>query len=1148
MKRFLATLLSLVILVGAVPTVLAVEAPKGYYGSRLTDQQGQVDLQAAIAFYQALEKMDFVSGKNVEIKDLSVIGLAGSFASGSDKLIRSFGAAVDSFRYDHTELFYVNWDMLSIKVSRKDDQYMVSVGTGRTDTYLLDKTADISTQVTDYNSALDAMVTDVQKNLPENATVKDKAKAANDVVCERVTYSFCDDADGKATEESKYIRTAYGALVNGKAVCEGYARLYKAVMNRLGVQCELVSGYYIDGEAFEPHMWNYVQDEGGRWYAVDVTMNDGHRLQMGGIPTSYEKYFWQTDEVFSVDHFEDGVVSSVQYEMPYPELHKFWVTPTSSGLFESDYGAYGDKAGFWFSYDHKDAKQLEAEGLYMAFRTATTNTGSVTWSPWQSAKEIERIYQEGGIVSDGGRTYFLMPNISMFALEVGIFDTPEDEQGEYTVTYSEEAVTSHLLEKVSVENPAHDPKYIAPTHVHTTEPWNLLQAWMDVTQGTQHITLTYHDTLRVVEGTEFRLDWDVSSYNRRDLNKESVQKYAKVENVQFDGDRTISFDFTPSKMYNHNMIFYDFYIRNLVNIKNDGTDGVPPVNFSIGARYEDDIACCKIFNDGRLYVNSYAQPSIAMNGDLSINGWTYTDDEGNERKVSESQRSQMALVVTRPNDSIDLTVAAESEAGAGAVNAVTYEIDLNICGKVVSIPNGSYMKLNLGIPDEFADLVGKEDIKFKLYHFKRDGSTGKLDYSKTEEIECVLTPYGIIAEVYSFSPYVLVAVDNSKLPAEERDTSRSIALVCNGHGGRVTGKAVETLQADQSAAYTLMPDVGYEVEFARLNGQPIIFNDNTITLAYEDIENHNTLEVGFVATSVEATEEDAGVENVPPSSACTVTFESNGGSAVTAAHVKSWATVGKPTNPTKSGYFFDGWYTDQALTSVYDFSTPVAASMTLYAKWTKASGSGSTDMPPVAPNYPPMVPSDPPVVPSDPPVWENPFADVAENDWYYGSVQFATENGLFRGTSDTTFDPNGDMTRGMLATVLYRLAKEPEVATDQSFSDVASGQYYTEAVAWAAERGVVGGYGNGNFGPGDFITREQLAVMLWRYAGSPAGTGTLDTFSDRSEISTWAVDALQWAVGQKLVNGKGNGILDPGGMATRAEVAAILMRYCEAVK
>lgn len=262
MKRFLSMLLVLAIMVGTVPTALAAtsEAQKGYYGNRLTDQEGKVDRAAAIAFYEALETMDFKSGGNLQVTDPAVTGLAEGYAGGNDKLLRSFGAAVDSFRYDHTEYFYVDWDMLSVNVGKKGGEYIVTIGTGRTDSYLIDKTANIDEQVAAYEAKLDELV-EAAKKAAKDTSKKELARAANDVICAdgKVEYSFCDDNKTKA----KYIRTAYGALVNGKAVCEGYSRLYKAVLDALDVECELVSGYYIDGEAFEPHI-----RPGGRWQMV----------------------------------------------------------------------------------------------------------------------------------------------------------------------------------------------------------------------------------------------------------------------------------------------------------------------------------------------------------------------------------------------------------------------------------------------------------------------------------------------------------------------------------------------------------------------------------------------------------------------------------------------------------------------------------------------------------------------------------------------------------------------------------------------------------------------------------------------------------------------------------------------------------------
>ena len=172
------------------------------------------------------------------------------------------------------------------------------------------------------------------------------------------------------------------------------------------------------------------------------------------------------------------------------------------------------------------------------------------------------------------------------------------------------------------------------------------------------------------------------------------------------------------------------------------------------------------------------------------------------------------------------------------------------------------------------------------------------------------------------------------------------------------------------------------------------------------------------------------------------------------------------------------------------------------------------------------------------------FQDVAEDAWYYDAVYHCLEQGYFKGESETMFVPGGTMTRAMFATVLYRIAGEPEPAGENPFSDVESGKWYTDAVIWAAGENIIKGYGNGRFGTDDPVTREQMAAIFWRYLGQPQAENTdLTAFSDADQISGWARDAFAWAVSSGIINGKGSGILDPKGEATRAEVAQIVMNY-----
>lgn len=177
------------------------------------------------------------------------------------------------------------------------------------------------------------------------------------------------------------------------------------------------------------------------------------------------------------------------------------------------------------------------------------------------------------------------------------------------------------------------------------------------------------------------------------------------------------------------------------------------------------------------------------------------------------------------------------------------------------------------------------------------------------------------------------------------------------------------------------------------------------------------------------------------------------------------------------------------------------------------------------------------------------FADVSDNVWYYNSVKYVSENGLMSGVSETEFAPDMDMTRAMFVTVLYRAAGAPDMSNEiwgYPFEDVDAESWYGAAVYWARNNDIIQGYSDEKFAPNDIITREQIASMLYRYAQfksiSTDETGDLSQFTDSDSISEWAKNSVGWAIGKGLLTGKGNGVLDPTGNATRAEVAAMLQR------
>ena len=167
------------------------------------------------------------------------------------------------------------------------------------------------------------------------------------------------------------------------------------------------------------------------------------------------------------------------------------------------------------------------------------------------------------------------------------------------------------------------------------------------------------------------------------------------------------------------------------------------------------------------------------------------------------------------------------------------------------------------------------------------------------------------------------------------------------------------------------------------------------------------------------------------------------------------------------------------------------------------------------------------------------FSDVAADAWYAEAAVYCRDNGLMNGTTATTFSPNATMTRAQLCAVLYRMAGSPEMTGRDTFTD---GAWYEDAVLWAVQNHIMSGYTAGTFGPHDPVTREQLAAILWRYAGSPAAE-TGEAYTDEASIASWAVTAVDWARTYGFINGMSDGSFQPDGQATRAQAAAILMRY-----
>ncbi len=334
-----------------------------------------------------------------------------------------------------------------------------------------------------------------------------------------------------------------------------------------------------------------------------------------------------------------------------------------------------------------------------------------------------------------------------------------------------------------------------------------------------------------------------------------------------------------------------------------------------------------------------------------------------------------------------------------------------------------------------------------------------------------------------------------------------------------------------------------------------------------------------------------------------ITFDANGGQCDTTSMYTD--TAGKlstlPT-PKRGGYTFDGWFTEQSGGTAVTAETVYDKNTTLYAHWTAIPSGSSSYMIDVIESTHGTVTASPKwassgrivtltVTPdegyelaaltvtdkngNDVALTNNgdgtytfkmpaskvtvkatftkdivtlPFIDVHPGDWFYDPVCFVYENGLMTGTSATTFEPNTSLSRAMLVAVLHRLEGSPQ-ASAGDFTDVAEGDWYAQAVNWAASVGVVNGFDDGTFQPNAAITREQMAAILRNYAAykglDVSASGSLSTFTDAASVSDWAKESVEWAVGSGLLGGYEDSTLQPQGTTTRAEVASVLQRYLE---
>lgn len=384
----------------------------------------------------------------------------------------------------------------------------------------------------------------------------------------------------------------------------------------------------------------------------------------------------------------------------------------------------------------------------------------------------------------------------------------------------------------------------------------------------------------------------------------------------------------------------------------------------------------------------------------------------------------------------------------------------------------------------------KEGYTFEGWYYDNNGVNTKWDF-ETDKAKYTMT-----------------------LKAKWKANTYNVTVENDGNGTALAAPA--SAKMGEEVSLTAMPNSGYHFKRWEVVPDKVKIEDNKFTMPAA----HVTVKAIFERNASSGGSGGGG----GGTTYYTLTFETNGGGSMQAIRAARGKTLDLSAyTPMRDGYDFGGWYADKDLTQRIT-EIKLSGSKTVYADWKKR----------------------------EPDAVKNPFADVNAGDWFYRDVLFSYEKGLMSGMDAAAFAPYANTTRAQIAVIFYRMEGSPAVEGENSFADVVRGSgtaWFYDAVTWAQQNGIMGGYDNSSFAPNDPITREQLAAIFYRYAqykgyDTTQGGMAIREFGDYESISDYAMGAMAWAVNTGLVKGDSN-LLYPKGTATRAEIAAMLHRFVE---
>ena len=857
----------------AIPAVAdGGRAARGYYGAKLAENSNYA---VATAFYDELVlmatdpdgegegKSELEQGASHTVTSQAIRDVAASYETGSDALGKQFGAAIDSFRYDYADLYYVNFDLLTFHVKKTvagggtgegggtggtegsepvalsdEPTYSVEIGAGRAASYFMNgiTAGELGAKTDLYKTSYNAILAKAKTALGNPSdyagiSASAKANAVNRAICEEVKFGYESDDNGKAD----FVGTVYGAAVNKLADSEGLARLFKTMMNDFGATCELVSGYYLAGGATASRVWNYVQD-GSEWYAVDVAGNILNKKTVetagGSSETRYNQYLYLSEETFGLEHYEDAVISAARYKMPYPELSVRDYN-VNSGNLKIESGTYT----YTVTVEETPTEPTEKEGettepttptepkteekhrdaIVVSYADAGETTVTLAlavlngdlWGEWISFADYAKKFGAGvEELTEADCKIATDPETGktyLFGLD----------EGKFRIGVFEGTNLNRLLEyDGKIDDSANNPDYVAPVKIKSATPDGLRSKKWSIKE-TQTISIVYEAGLtKTNESAEVGVDFKIYSPFGYEVNENGVKAGCKVEEVNWSpATNTLSFKFTPSTLLRFNALRYEFVPTNL------SKSGVAPEACAVTFSYHSIVAGRVFGGNNGFYTGNFTQPALVNEGNV----------------FAANVRNQLALATTKPAEedqtTIDNAVTAYITANRnlkynyqeGAFkSSESYEVNLTVNGQKATL--NSYVKLAFPYPDGCGPET--KNVAYQIFHFKRNAE-GVVDYDSPEVLDPVVTRQGLVVAVKEFASFTVVVFNSAKfLPPADVTMYKTVLTQTSGVGGTITAntnKPVNVLGKNgDEVVYTLTAEIGYKLDFLTLNG-----NDQT---------------------------------------------------------------------------------------------------------------------------------------------------------------------------------------------------------------------------------------------------------------------------------------------------------------------------------